>query len=226
LFPRRNASRDHTRNLEWPFALACGILAAMTEPRTLLQMAGATRPAAKIADAALLLIDCQREYVDGRLPLVGVAAALAECRRLLEGARAAGAPVVHVVHLGSKGGAFDPEGPHGAVAAEVAPADGESIVAKRLPNAFAGTDLQEVLTRLGRKDIVVGGFMTHMCVSSTVRAALDLGWRTTVVGSAAATRDLPSPAGGIVPAAQLHAFELAALADRFAVVAPDAADCL
>jgi hypothetical protein len=32
--------------------------------------------------------------------------------------------------------------------------------------------------------------------------------------------------GGVVPAAQLHAIELAALADRFAVVAPEAGACL
>jgi nicotinamidase-related amidase len=198
----------------------------MTEPRTLLQMAGALRPPAKLADSTLLLIDCQREYVDGRLPLVGVAAALAECRRLLGAARASGAPVVHVVHQGQRGGLFDPEASGGAVADEVAPLAGETIVAKRLPNSFAGTELQSVLAKLDRKDIVVGGFMTHMCVSATVRAALDLGWRSTVVATAAATRDLPGVNGGVVAAAQLHAIELAALADRFAVVAPDAGACL
>jgi nicotinamidase-related amidase len=198
----------------------------MTEPRTLLEMAGALRPPAKISASTLLLIDCQREYVDGRLPLVGVESALAECRRLLDAARSAGAPVVHVVHQGQPGGLFDPQGPGGAVADEVAPLRGETIVAKRLPNAFAGTELQDVLTRLDRKDIVVCGFMTHMCVSATVRAGLDLGWRSTVVASAAATRDLPGIGAGIVPAAQLHSIELAALADRFAVVAPSAAACL
>lgn len=198
----------------------------MTEIRTLLEMAGASRHPAKIADATLLLIDCQREYVDGRLPLVGVAGALAECRRLLEAARACDSPVIHVVHQGQRGGLFDPEGRGGAIAEEVAPRAGETVVPKRLPNSFAGTELQAVLSRVNRKDLVVAGFMTHMCVSATVRAALDLGWRSTVVASAAATRDLPAIGGGVVPAAQLHAVELAALADRFAVIAPDASACL
>lgn len=198
----------------------------MTEIRTLLDMAGASRPPAKIADATLLLIDCQREYVDGRLPLVGVAGALAECRRLLEAARACGSPVIHVVHQGQRGGLFDPEESGGAIAEEVAPRTGETVVPKRLPNSFAGTELQAALSRFDRKDLVVVGFMTHMCVSATVRAALDLGWRSTVVASAAATRDLPAIGGGVVPAAQVHAVELAALADRFAVVAPDASACL
>jgi hypothetical protein len=50
-----------------------------------------------------------------------------------------------------------------------------------------------------------------------VRAALDLGFRSTVVADACAARDLPSP-GGVIPARALHEAELAALADRFAGV--------
>jgi len=70
---------------------------------------------------------------------------------------------------------------------------------------------------------VLAGFMTHMCVSSTARAALDLGYQTTVVADACATRDLPRPGGGTIAAADLHAAELAALADRFAIVCDAAA---
>ena len=92
---------------------------------------------------------------------------------------------------------------------------------KHLPNAFAGTDLDATIRATGRKELIVAGFQTHMCVSSTVRAALDLGWRTTVVDAASATRDLPDGNGGVVPAAALHRATLAALADRFAVVVKD-----
>ena len=60
-----------------------------------------------------------------------------------------------------------------------------------------------------------------MCISATVRAALDRGYRTTVVASATATRDLPDPLGGIVPAGEVHRATLAALADRFAIVVRD-----
>jgi nicotinamidase-related amidase len=63
-----------------------------------------------------------------------------------------------------------------------------------------------------------------MCVSTTTRAALDLGYRSTVVASATATRDLPHPTGnGVVPARNIHEAALAALADRFAVIVPDTA---
>ena len=196
----------------------------MPEPKTLLQMVGAPAAPARLSTAALVMIDCQREYVDGRLALPGIGSALAEGARLLAAAREAGTPVVHVVHHGPPGGGlFDPQGDYADIAPEVAPEAGEPRIVKSKPNAFAGTTLDEVLKGLDRTELIVAGFMTHMCVSSTVRAALDLGYRCTVVDGAAATRDLPDGRGGVVPAEALHRASLAALADRFAVVVADAA---
>ncbi|AWJ87876.1 cysteine hydrolase (plasmid) [Azospirillum sp. TSH58] len=191
-------------------------------PKTLLALAGAPATPSPLDSAVLVLIDAQREYTEGALPLVGVEAAVAEAARLLELARKAGTPVFHIVHHGKPGGAlFNPEGPLSGIVAPLIPLDGETVVVKHLPNAFAGTDLDALIRATGRKELIVAGFQTHMCVSSTVRAALDLGWRTTVVDAASATRDLPDGAGGVIPAEALHRANLAALADRFAVVVKD-----
>ncbi len=62
------------------------------------------------------------------------------------------------------------------------------------------------------------GFMTHMCVNSTARAAFNHGYRPTVVAGAAATRALPTSSGGVIPAKTLHDASLAGLRDLFAVV--------
>jgi nicotinamidase-related amidase len=59
--------------------------------------------------------------------------------------------------------------------------------------------------------------MTSMCVDATVRAAVDLGFETTVVHDACATCDLEF-GGQAVPAASVHAAFLAALADGYAAV--------
>ena len=164
------------------------------------------------------------EYRDGGLRLAGLAAAIAEMRALLALARAAGMPVVHIAHHGRPGAAlFGPAGPQVAIIPAVAPADGEAVVVKSLPNAFAGTALSRLIGESGRRELVVAGFATHMRVGATVRTALDLGYRTTVVAAACATRDLPDPLGGIVPAETVHRAALAALADRFAVVVADSA---
>lgn len=192
----------------------------MSAPKTLLQMAGAPLEPGKFSESAVVIIDAQNEYVSGRLPLPGVEAALDNIAILLKAARAANAPVIHVQHKGRAGGLFDPGADAFELATQAAAQSGETIVEKPLPNSFAQTNLQDVLAKTGRKSLIVAGFMTHMCVSSTVRAALDLGFRTTVVADAAGTRDLPDPTGGpALSAAELHRAALAGLADRFAVVA-------
>lgn len=196
----------------------------MPDPRTLLAMAGAPQEPSRLADAVLVMIDCQNEYVDGMLPLVGIGPALGEAAALLGKARAAGAPVIHIVHHGRAGGPFDLDGHGGAIAAAVAARDGETVIAKPLPNAFARTGLDAAVKASGLQEIIFAGFQTHMCVSSTVRAALDLGYRSTVVSRAVATRDLPRPGGGVIAARDLHEATLAALADRFAIVTGGADD--
>jgi len=189
---------------------------------TMLQMAGATPTPATMADGVLLIIDAQREYTDGLLPLPGVQAAVDALAGLLDKARAAGAPVVHVRHKGP-GKAFNPSSTGFEIVAPLTPRAGETIVDKGLPNAFAGTELAKILAAAGRKNLIVGGFMTHMCVSATVRAATDNGYMSTIAADTVATRDLPDALGGeTVSADAINRITLAALSDRFAWVVPRA----
>jgi nicotinamidase-related amidase len=193
-------------------------------PKTLLQMAGATPAPSPLSSAVLIVIDAQQEYTTGKLPLSGVEAALGEIAALLARARKAGMPVIHVKHRGRAGGLFDPATEAFVIAPEVAPAAGEAVIEKGLPNCFAGTTLKEALDALGRKEIVLTGFATHMCVEATARAALDLGLKTTVVAAATATRDLPDPlTGATVAAAEIQRNALTAMSDRFATVVANAA---
>jgi nicotinamidase-related amidase len=188
-------------------------------PRTLLEIAGAALVPARLADATIVVIDAQREYVDGLLPLSGVAPALEEIGRLLARARAANAPIIHIVHQGRDGGPFAPGSAGVETAFPADPAPNEAVLTKRLPNAFASTDLAARVAALKRPDLILVGFMTHMCVEATARAAIDNGLKATVVASATATRDLPDPlTGAVVPAAEVQRNALAALADRFATV--------
>ena len=190
---------------------------------TLLQLAGADLSFPRLGAASLVLIDLQNEYLAGPLALLGADAAIANAARLLAGARNAGAKIFHVAHRGRPGGLFDRGAARGAIVPGVAPLPDEPVIEKELPNAFAGTDLKAHLDAAGHKNIVLAGFMTHMCVSSTARAALDLGFRTTIDASACATRDLPDGRGGIIPAATIHDVALAELSDRFALIARDQA---
>ena len=193
----------------------------MSGPKTLLDMAGAPNRPLRLAESAVVMIDAQLEYVTGRLPLAGVGAALEVGAELLAAARAAGRPVIHVQHLGKGDGLFGPESAFFAIAPPVAAVVGEPVVEKAVPNAFADGALDAKLKELGVSKIIIGGFMTHLCVSTTARAALDLGYGYSVLASACATRDLPDGQGGVVAAADIHRIELIALSDRFATIATE-----
>lgn len=193
----------------------------MSQPQTMFQLSGRGYAPATLSNATLLIIDAQEEYRSGALALPGLGAAAAEIASLLGAARATGVPVVHVRHLGITGGLFDPQGPRGQFLPELAPQPGEVVVEKRLPNAFAGTELHDRLQALGHLDLIVCGFMTHSSISTTVRACKDYGYRCTLVDSACATRDLPSPEG-VIQADVVHRMEMAILADNFATVVQQA----
>jgi nicotinamidase-related amidase len=175
---------------------------------------------ARLADSTLVLIDCQKTYTTGVMELDGVLAALDEAAALLDRARSAGIPVIHIQHSDGPGSLYDIDGESGAIVEQVAPRDGEPVVIKQYPNSFVQTDLDECLKTVGASNLVLAGFMTHMCVNSTARGAFNLGYAPTVVAAATATRSLPGVTGETVPAAAMQSASLAAMADLFAVVVP------
>jgi nicotinamidase-related amidase len=194
----------------------------MVMSATLRALAGLPAEPVSLAESALILIDCQNTYTRGPMELVGVQAALDQAAELLDRARSAGIPIVHIQHDDGEGSLYDVRGESGAIVERVAPREGEQVVIKNYPNSFVGTDLHERLTG-GPQNLLLAGFMTHMCVNSTARGAFNLGYAPTVVASATATRSLPG-IGGDVSAEALQIASLAGVADLFAVVAPTVAD--
>lgn len=190
-----------------------------SQPFTLRSLLGGAASPPPPQESVLVVIDAQREYSStGLLSLPDVDRAGENIARLIANARQADAPIVHVAHHGTPGMPFAPEA-GGRFLDFAEPEGDEEVVLKTLPNAFADTELLSVVEGIGSSKLVILGFMTHMCVSSTARAALDLGFDTTVVADATATRSLPSLEGGDpMSAADVHAFALSALADRFSLV--------
>jgi len=171
-------------------------------------------------DTALLVIDIQNDYFPGgAMELEGAEAAGAKAGKVLDSFRKDGMLAIHVRHLSVRpGSTFFLPGTKGAeIHASVAPKGGEMVVEKNFPNAFRATPLKDELERLGVKNLVVAGMMTHMCVDATVRQAADLGYKVTLLGDACATRT-QTYAGESVPARQVHAAFLAALNGFYAKV--------
>lgn len=197
----------------------------MTVSRTLRDVVGLDNTLPRLSESALIMIDFQNTYRTGVMRLEGAEEALAAGARLLTAARAAGTPVVHIVNDGGEGTPYDIRAEIGAISPEVAPVDGEHVVVKQVPNAFHGTDLEKVLRDHGvGTELVLAGFMTHMCVQFTAQGAFNLGYRPTVVAEATATRALPAPDGTALSADALQTAALTTVADLFGTVAPTVDD--
>lgn len=81
-----------------------------------------------------------------------------------------------------------------------------------------GTDLDARLKKQGIKKVIVAGLMTHMCISSTARDAVPLGYSVIIPEDATATRDLDDGKGGVVDHDTLQRAALAGVADVFAEI--------
>lgn len=169
---------------------------------------------------AVIAVDIQNDYFDGgKFPLSGMTEAAANARRVIDAARAAGDLVVHVRHefIDPAMPFFNPGTEGAAIHDSVTPRDGEPVVTKNHVNAFRDTDLKAVLDKAGVDEVVIVGAMSHMCIDAATRAASDMGYATTVVHDACATRDLEF-GGKTVPADQVHAAMMAGLAFGYATV--------
>ena len=193
----------------------------MADPITLRAASGLPADPPALGASTLIMIDCQNTYTRGPLELDGVQAALDQAEALLDRARSAGIPVIHIQHDAGPGSPYDVRGESGAIVDRVAPRDGEPTIVKTYPNSFTGTELDSLLKQGPERPLLLAGFMTHMCVNSTARGAFSLGHASTVVAGATATRDLPGTDGRVVEAAALQAASLASIADLFGVVVPD-----
>lgn len=139
--------------------------------------------------------------------------------RLLQGWRAAGLPLVHVRHDSvDPGSAFAAGTPGNRPRPGFEPRGGEALVLKSVNSAFIGTDLDLRLRRLGVETLVVFGFTTDMCVSTTIRVGANMGYRVVMVADACDCFELPDGDGGTIPAEEVHRIHVATLAYEFATV--------
>lgn len=135
-------------------------------------------------NTALVVIDLQNAVIENAYRRHEVLAAV---NMLLERAREARVPIVWVRHADEdlKAGSDAWQ-----IVAELVPAPGESIIEKNFRDAFEGTDLEQVLSKLGVGKLIVTGAQTDMCVRSTLHGAMVRGYDATLVSDAHTTEDL------------------------------------
>lgn len=161
---------------------------------------------------AVLVVDLQNEYwPTGNLPLQGIEAAAANAAQVMDHARSKGDLVVSIRHEAPGGSIFVPGSEGAKIHLSVQPHSDEAVITKNFPNSFRDTKLKDLLDENGVEEVIVIGAMSHMCVDATTRAANDLGYETTTIHDACATRDVEF-GGKISPAAQVHTTIMGALA--------------
>ncbi len=168
----------------------------------------------------LLLIDIQNDYFPGgRMELAGMEDASKKAAGLLKAFRASGEPVFFIKHLSTRPGAsfFTPGTPGAEIHDSIRPLTEETVIEKHFPNSFFQTELLSRLNEENVTDLVICGAMSHMCIDTTVRAAKELGFTSTLIADACATRDLKFK-DELLPASTVHASFMAALDGMFAKV--------
>ncbi|WP_019622434.1 cysteine hydrolase family protein [Amphritea japonica] len=169
---------------------------------------------------ALLLIDFQNDYFpNGKWELENIQSAAENGAKLLAVFREQNRPIVHVRHeFKSDDAPFFLPGSEGAkIHASVAAQGNEAIVLKHSANSFKETSLKEILDTLKVENLIIAGAMSHMCIDAGARAAADLGYNVIIAQDACATRAQEFN-GVTVPAEQVHASFMAALAFAYARV--------
>lgn len=142
---------------------------------------------------ALIVVDMLNDFVTGALKCDRGLAIVPTCKRLIEGLREIGVPIIYTNDAHIKGidhelklwGDHAIAGTKGAeVIPELAPQEGDYIIPKRRYSGFFATDLDMLLKELGVTTVILSGLHAHMCVRHTAADAYQLGYDVVVAKDA------------------------------------------
>ena len=127
---------------------------------------------------ALIVIDVQESF--RQQPVWGLTSnpdIVGKVNRLVEHARANGDLVIWVLHAeAGSGGVFDPASGYVRLIDGLSPGEGEPMITKTSHNAFTTTNLGQILTERGIRELIISGIRTEQCCETTARVASDLGY--------------------------------------------------
>jgi nicotinamidase-related amidase len=148
---------------------------------------------------ALLVIDVQREYFDGALPISYPVGHLEAILQVMDAAAKAQVPTAVIRHHQA-----DPESPIFRLNSEawqlhpeVARRPYDVLIDKQLPGSFTGTNLEAWLEQVGADTVSIAGYMTHMCCDTTARQAFHRGYQVKFLSDATGTLDIENQAGSV-----------------------------
>ncbi len=124
---------------------------------------------------------------------------VAQVNRLADAVRSDGDLVMWVLHAEpGTGTVFDPASGFVRLMDGLAQRPGEPLITKTAHNAFTTTNLQQLLTTSGVRELLIAGIRTEQCCETTARIGSDLGFDISFVTDATATTPIEhrdSPVG-------------------------------
>lgn len=167
-----------------------------------------------MSDTALLVIDAQESFRQRQNWYeTDHARYLERQQALIDGAVAAGIPVIRVLHHDSDS-IFSLASGFVRSLAELK-IEPVADFLKTRHSALVGTGLETWLIEHGIRRLIVSGIRTEQCCETTTRHASDLGWDVDFVSEATLTTPLPHGGRTLTPAEITERTE-AALSGRFA----------
>ena len=141
---------------------------------------------------ALLIIDVQNDYFPGgACELWNAYEAEKTIQALIKESRTLGRPVIYIQHINPPEDTFFLEGSFGCEISErIKPQSDDKVIVKYYPNSFLETELDSYLKEKEIHKLIVCGMMTHMCIDTTVHAAMDYGYEVDLVANGCTTMDL------------------------------------
>src|SRR4051812_3391011 len=141
------------------------------------------------AGTAFVVVDLQIAMVDGEEKAHRAEQLLETVTSLLADARAANVPVIFIQHTHARYEAMMEGNPGWQIHPAISPLPGERIIQKRAADSFAGTPLRSELDALGITHFVLVGMQTELCIDTTARRAISLGYDVTLVADGHSTYD-------------------------------------
>jgi nicotinamidase-related amidase len=170
-------------------------------------------------NTALIIIDAQKGFHDPVWGKRNNPHAEENIKLLLQFFRDISFPIIHIQHLSIESNSPLRQGQIGAEFIDgLEPRYGERIFQKTVNSAFIGTDLDEYLMRQKIKFLIIVGFTSDHCVSTSTRMASNLGFSPTIISDATVAFERSSPAGKILDPDLVHEVSLASLSKEFATI--------
>ncbi len=154
---------------------------------------------------ALLVIDVQREYFEGALPISYPIGHLEQILDVMDFASAHKVPTAVIRHhqADAKSPIFCKGSDMWQLHKEVEDRPRDILIDKQWPGSFTNTGLQEWLQSVGAETVAVAGYMTQMCCDTTARQAFHKGYKVEFLRDATGTLTVENAAGKAT-AEQLH----------------------